>query len=123
VRRQALASLKEGRILIFAGGTGNPFFSTDTAAALRAMEIHAEVILKATKVEGVYSADPVTNKKARFYPRLRYLDVLKKNLKVMDSTSISLCMDNHLPIVVFNLFRKGNLMKVARGERIGTIVN
>ncbi len=123
IRRRAIRHLEKKRIVIFAAGTGNPFFSTDTAAALRAMEIHAEVILKATKVEGVYSADPVTNKKARFYPRLRYLDVLKKNLKVMDSTSISLCMDNHLPIVVFNLFRKGNLMKVARGERIGTIVN
>ncbi|MBI2068304.1 MAG: UMP kinase [Deltaproteobacteria bacterium] len=122
IRRRAMRHMEKGRIVIFAGGTGNPYFSTDTAAALRAMEIHADVILKGTKVDGVYSDDPVRNKNAKFYPKLRYLDVLKKKLGVMDSTAISLCMDNHLPIVVFNLFQKGNLRRVVQGEKIGTLV-
>lgn len=123
IRRRVIRHLEKGRLVILAGGTGNPYFSTDTAAALRAMEIHADLILKGTKVEGVYSADPMKNRRARFFPQLRYLDVLKKNLKVMDSTSISLCMDNRMPIIVFNLFRKGNLKKVVVGEKIGTLVN
>lgn len=123
IRRRAIRHLEKKRLVIFAAGTGNPYFSTDTAAALRAMEVHAEVILKATKVEGVYSADPMKNPRARFFPTLRYLDVLKKNLKVMDSTSISLCMDHKLPIVVFNLFRRGNLKRVVLGEKIGTLVH
>lgn len=123
IRRRAIRHMEKDRIVIFAAGTGNPYFSTDTAAALRAMEIHAEVILKATKVDGVYSADPMKDKRARFFPRLRYLDVLKKHLQVMDSTSISLCMDNHLPIIIFNLFKKGNLKKVVLGEKIGTLVH
>lgn len=123
IRRRAIRHMEKGRLVIFAAGTGNPYFSTDTAASLRAMEMRADVILKATKVDGVYSADPMKNKKARFFPHLRYLDVLKKNLKVMDATAISLCMDNKLPIIVFNLFKKGNLEKVVRGEKIGTRVD
>lgn len=123
IRRRAVRHLEKNRLVIFGAGTGNPFFSTDTAAALRAVEVRADVILKATKVEGVYSADPFKDKKAKFFPHLTYLDVLKKNLRVMDSTSISLCMDNRMPIIVFNLFRKGNLKKVVLGEKIGTLVN
>lgn len=123
IRRRAVRHLEKKRLVIFGAGTGNPFFSTDTAAALRAVEVRADVILKATKVEGVYSADPFKDKKAKFFPHLTYLDVLKKNLRVMDSTSISLCMDNRMPIIVFNLFRKGNLKKVVLGEKIGTLVN
>ena len=123
IRRRAIRHMEKGRIVIFAAGTGNPYFSTDTAASLRAMEVRADVILKATKVNGVYSADPMRNRQAKFFPRLRYLDVLKKNLKVMDATAISLCMDNQLPIIVFNLFKKGNLKKVVTGEKIGTLVH
>jgi uridylate kinase len=109
--------------VIFAGGTGNPYFTTDTAAALRAMEINAEAILKATKVDGVYDRDPMTDKKAKKFTELTYIDVLRKNLKVMDATAISLCMDNGLPIVVFNLTRRGNIVRVVRGEKIGTVVH
>jgi uridylate kinase len=109
-------------VVIFAAGTGNPYFTTDTAAALRAMEINADAILKATKVDGVYDRDPVGDPKARKFTRLSYIDVLKKNLKVMDATAISLCMDNDLPIVVFNLTKQGNILKAVLGEKIGTVV-
>jgi uridylate kinase len=109
-------------VVIFAAGTGNPYFTTDTAAALRAMEIDANVILKATKVDGVYSSDPVKDPRAKKYSELSYMEVLKKGLGVMDSTAVTLCMDNNLPIVVFNLRGKGNIRKVAEGKRIGTIV-
>jgi uridylate kinase len=122
IRRRAIRHLEKGRVVIFAGGTGNPYFTTDTTAALRAIEIGADVILKATKVDGVYSSDPVKNKKARKYESLRYIDVLKKGLKVMDATAISLCMDNNLPIIVFSLTREGNIKKVITGEKIGTTV-
>lgn len=123
IRRRAIRHMEKKRVVIFAGGTGNPYFSTDTAASLRAMESRAEVILKGTKVEGVYSADPFKDKKAKKFSHLSYLDVLKKNLKVMDATAISLCMDNKLPIVVFNLFKRGNLKRVVCGEPIGTTVS
>ncbi|GAC1354324.1 MAG: UMP kinase [Acidimicrobiales bacterium] len=122
IRRRAVRHLEKGRVVIFAAGTGNPYFTTDTAASLRAMEIHAEVILKATKVDGIYSADPVKDPTATRYKQLTYLDVLKKNLKVMDSTAISLCMDNDLPIIVFDLGQKGNITRVVTGEEIGTTV-
>ncbi|APG26049.1 MAG: UMP kinase [Syntrophotalea acetylenica] len=122
IRRRAIRHLEKGRVVIFGGGTGNPFFTTDTAASLRAMEIGADVILKATKVDGVYSADPCQDKSAVKYDRLTYLDVLQKGLKVMDATATSLCMDNDLPIVVFQLSRPGNIQKVVLGEGIGTIV-
>lgn len=122
IRRRAVRHLEKGRVVILGGGTGNPYFTTDTAASLRAMEIGAEVILKATKVDGVYSADPVKDKNAVRYPCLTYLDVLKKGLKVMDATATSLCMDNDLPIIVFQLNRRGNIKKVVLGEEIGTIV-
>jgi len=114
--------LEKGRIVIFAGGTGNPYFTTDTTAALRAMEIDAEILLKATKVDGVYSSDPVKNPRAKKFKELTYIEVLKKRLKVMDTTAVSLCMDNNLPIVVFNLNKKGNLMRLIKGEDIGTVV-
>lgn len=123
IRRRAVRHMEKKRVVIFAAGTGNPYFSTDTAASLRAMEVHAEAILKGTKVDGVYSADPFQDKKAKRFLRLTYLDVLKKNLRVMDATAISLCMDNKLPIVVFDLFRKGNLRRVVCGETIGTTVS
>ena len=122
IRRRAVRHLEKGRIVIFAGGTGNPYFTTDTTAALRAMEIGAEVLLKATKVDGVYSSDPVKNPRAKKYKELSYIEVLKKRLAVMDTTAISLCMDNSLPIVVFNLNKKGNLARLFRGERVGTVV-
>ena len=122
IRRKAVRHLEKGRVVIFAGGTGNPYFSTDTAAALRAVEIEAEIVLKATKVDGVYSSDPLTNKKAKRFSSIDYLEVITKKLKVMDSTAISLCMDNNLPIVVFNMAQKGNLKKVIMGENIGTFV-
>jgi uridylate kinase len=115
--------LEKGRIVIFVAGTGNPYFTTDTAAALRAMEIHADAILKGTKVDGVYSSDPLKVKDARKFEKLKYIDVLKKGLKVMDATAISLCMDNKLPIIVFNLNKKGNIKRVVLGEKIGTLVN
>ncbi|MEW6456046.1 MAG: UMP kinase [Acidobacteriota bacterium] len=123
IRRRALRHLEKGRAIIFAAGTGNPYFTTDTAAALRAIEIHAEVILKATKVDGIYSADPLISKNAIKYEKLSYLEVLEKNLKVLDSTAISLCMDNNIPIIVFNLREKGNIKKAVLGEKIGTLVN
>ncbi|HWP46753.1 MAG TPA: UMP kinase [Candidatus Limnocylindrales bacterium] len=122
IRRRAIRHLEKGRIVIFAAGTGNPFFTTDTAAALRAMEIGAEVILKATKVDGVYTADPLLNPQAERFKELSYLDVLQKQLRVMDSTAVSLCMDNNLPIIVFNLREKGNMKRILLGEDIGTIV-
>jgi len=122
IRRRAVRHLEKGRIVIFAAGTGNPYFTTDTAASLRAMEIHAEVILKATKVDGVYTADPAKDPAAVRYRTVSYLDVLKKNLQVMDSTAISLCMDNELPIVVFDLHAPGNIQRVVLGEEIGTRV-
>lgn len=122
IRRRALRHLEKGRVVILGGGTGNPYFTTDTAASLRAMEIGAEIILKATKVDGVYSADPVKDENAVRYSQLTYLDVLKKGLNVMDATATSLCMDNDLPIIVFKLSCRGNIKKVVLGEKIGTIV-
>ena len=122
IRRKAVRHLDKGRVVIFAAGTGNPYFTTDTAASLRAMEIHAEVILKATKVDGVYNADPAKDKDAVKFETLTYLDVLQKKLQVMDATATSLCMDNDLPIVVFDLTRSGNIEKVVRGEKIGTTI-
>lgn len=122
IRRRAIRHLEKGRVVIFAGGTGNPYFTTDTTASLRAMEIGAEAILKATKVDGVYDADPMVNPKARKYDELTYLDVLKKQLKVMDATAISLCMDHQIPIIVFNLKKKGNIRRVILGEKVGTKV-
>jgi len=122
IRRKAIRHLEKGRVVIFAAGTGNPYFTTDTAAALRAMEINADVIMKGTKVDGVYSADPVKDPTAKKFRELTYLEVLKKGLGVMDSTAISLCMDNALPIVVFSLRGKGNIRKIIEGKRIGTIV-
>ena len=122
IRRRAVRHLEKGRIVIFAAGTGNPYFTTDTAAALRAMEIGADVILKGTKVDGVYSSDPVKDPKAKKYSELTYMEVLKKGLGVMDSTAVTLCMDNNLPIVVFNLRGKGNIRKVVEGKKVGTLV-
>ncbi|MDP2937674.1 MAG: UMP kinase [Candidatus Omnitrophota bacterium] len=122
IRRRAIRHLEKGRIVIFVAGTGNPYFTTDTTAALRAMEINADAILKATKVDGVYSADPQKVKDAKKFDSLKYIDVLKKSLKVMDATAVSLCMDNKLPIVVFNLNKKGNIRRVILGEKIGTVV-
>jgi len=123
IRRRAIRHLEKSRVVIFSGGTGNPFFTTDTAAALRAMEIQAEVILKATKVDGVYNKDPVHHPDATLYKHLRYIEVLEKGLKVMDSAATSLCMDNELPIIVFNLTQDGNIKKVVEGEQIGTVVS
>jgi uridylate kinase len=122
IRRRAIRHLEKGRIVIFAAGTGSPYFSTDTAASLRAMEIKADAILKATKVDGVYDADPVLVKDAKMFDRISYMDVLQQGLKVMDSTAISLCKDNNLPIVVFNLNRAGNIRRVVTGEKIGSLV-
>ena len=122
IRRKAVRHLEKKRVVIFAAGTGNPYFTTDTAAALRAMEISAEVIVKATKVDGVYSADPVVDKTAVKFDELTYIDVLQKGLKVMDATAISLCMDNNLPIIVFNLKQPGNIVRVLEGKEVGTIV-
>lgn len=123
IRRRAIRHLEKKRVVIFAGGTGNPYFSTDTAAALRAMEIGAQVILKATKVDGVFDADPAKHKNAKLFRELTYLDVLKKGLKVMDSTAISLCMDNELPIIVFNLNHRGSIRDAVTGKPIGTLVS
>ena len=122
IRRRAMRHLEKGRVVIFAAGTGNPYFSTDTAAALRAMEIKAEVILKATRVDGIYDADPEKIPDAKFFAAISYREVLNKNLKVMDSTAISLCMDNGMPIVVFNMNRHGNIRRVVLGERVGSKV-
>lgn len=123
IRRRAIRHLEKRRVVIFAAGTGNPYFTTDTAAALRAMEIKAEVILKGTKVDGVYTADPMLDPAATKYPTISYLQVLERQLKVMDATAISLCMDNELPIVVFNLRQPGNVRRVVMGEAIGTTVS
>ncbi len=123
IRRRATRHLEKGRIVVFAAGTGNPYFTTDTAAGLRAMEIGAEVIFKATKVDGIYDADPLKNTGAKKYGELTYIEVLNRGLKVMDSTAISLCMDNQLPILVFNLLERGNIKKAVCGERIGTLVH
>ena len=122
IRRRAIRHLEKRRVVIFAAGTGNPYFSTDTAAALRAMEIKAEVILKATKVDGIYDADPVKVKTAAMFSEINYLDVIRRGLQVMDSTAISLCMDNKLPIIVFNLLQSGNIKRAILGEKIGTVV-
>ena len=122
IQRRALRHLEKGRIVIFAGGTGNPYFTTDTAASLRAMEIKADVIMKATKVDGVYDSDPVKNKNAVMFKNIKYIDVLTKNLKVMDATAISLCRDNSLPIIVFNLQKKGNIRSAICGKKIGTYI-
>ncbi len=122
IRRRAIRHLEKGRVVIFAAGTGSPYFTTDTAACLRAMEVGAEIIMKGTRVDGVYSSDPLKDKNAKMYRTLDYLEVLKNNLKVMDSTSISLCMDYGLPILVFNLTKPGNLKRVVLGEEIGTFV-
>jgi len=123
IRRRAIRHLEKGRVIILAAGTGNPYFTTDSAAALRAMEVKAEVLLKATKVDGIYSADPVSNPDATKFPRITYREVLERNLKVMDATAISLCMDNKLPIVVFNIRQDGNIRRVIHGEPIGTVVS
>ena len=122
IRRRAVRHLEKGRIIILVAGTGNPYFTTDTAAALRAMEVNAQVILKATKVDGVYSDDPVRNKQARRYKQLSYLRVLKEGLRVMDATAISLCMENNLPIIVFSIMQSGNIKRVVCGEEIGSLV-
>jgi uridylate kinase len=123
IRRRATRHLEKGRVVIFAGGTGNPYFTTDTTASLRAMEVGAEVILKATKVEGVYDADPFRVEGAKKFEELTYIEVLNRELKVMDSTAISLCMDNQLPIIVFNIMETGNIKRVVSGESIGTLVS
>ncbi|MGH7423920.1 MAG: uridine monophosphate kinase, partial [Candidatus Methylomirabilales bacterium] len=122
IRRRAIRHLEKGRVVIFVGGTGNPYFSTDTAAALRAIEIGAEIVFKATKVDGVYTADPLQDATAQKFEELSYIEVLSQKLKVMDSTAISLCMDNRFPIVVFNLHERGRLKGLVLGERVGTIV-
>ncbi|MBI4027148.1 MAG: UMP kinase [Verrucomicrobia bacterium] len=123
IRRRAIRHMEKGRVVIFVGGTGNPYFTTDTTAALRASEIGADVILKATKVDGVYNCDPLKNPRAKKFDRISYLDALRKRLKVMDSTAFSLCMDNHIPIVVFDMFKSGNLKRAVLGEKIGTVVS
>jgi uridylate kinase len=122
IRRRAIRHLEKGRVVLFGAGTGNPYFSTDTAAALRAMEIKADVILKATKVDGIYDADPMTHPRASRFERISYLQVLEQGLKVMDATAVSLCMDNHLPIVVFNLLTPGNIKRAIAGEAVGSVV-
>ncbi len=122
IRRRAVRHLEKGRVVIFSAGTGNPYFTTDTAASLRAMEINAEVIIKATKVDGVYSADPKKDSSAVKLPNLTYIEVLQKGLQVMDATATSLCMDNDLPMIIFDMTRPGNIKKVVMGEHIGTIV-
>lgn len=123
IRRRALRHLEKGRLVIFSSGTGNPYFTTDTAASLRAMEINAEMLLKATKVDGVFDKDPETHTVAKKFETIGYMDVLKKRLKVMDSTAVSLCMDNKMPLIAFNLTEKGNLFKVICGEKIGTTID
>jgi uridylate kinase len=122
IRRRAIRHLEKGRVVVFGGGTGNPYFSTDTAAALRAMEIKAEVIFKATKVDGIYDADPMIHPEASRFDRISYLQVLEQGLKVMDSTAVSLCMDNRLPIMVFNLRTPGNILRAITGEAVGSLV-
>ncbi|MCA9398982.1 MAG: UMP kinase [Candidatus Omnitrophica bacterium] len=122
IRRRAMRHMEKDRVIIFVAGTGNPYFTTDTAAALRATELNCDVILKATKVDGIYSADPVKDKTAKKFETLKFMDALQKNLKVMDSTAFSMCMDNDLPIIVFDLFTKGNIKRVVLGDSIGTVV-
>ena len=122
IRRRAIRHLEKKRVVIFAGGTGNPYFSTDTAAVLRAMEIGAEVIMKGTKVNGIYEADPLTNPSAKMFSEMPFLSIINQNLKVMDSTAITLCMDNSLPLIVFNLKERGNFKRLAQGDKIGTLV-
>jgi uridylate kinase len=122
IRRRAVRHLEKGRVVIFGGGTGNPYFSTDTAAALRANEIGAEVVLKATKVDGIYDSDPKQNAKAKRFSQIRYAEALRRQLRVMDSTAFSLCMDNKMPIIVFDFFRPHNLRRVVLGEKVGTLV-
>jgi uridylate kinase len=122
VRRKVIRHLEKGRIVIFSAGTGSPHFTTDTAAALRALEIRAQVILKATKVDGVYTSDPLKDKKAKKFSSIKYLDVINRGLKVMDTTAISLCKDNNLPIIVFNLRKRGNIKKAVLGQKVGTLV-
>ena len=123
IRRRAIRHLEKGRVVVFAAGTGNPYFTTDTAAVLRAKEIHADILLKATKVDGIYDSDPVVNKKAKFIKKISYREVLEKRLNIMDMTAISLAMDNQLPVVVFNLRAKGNIRRFVCGEDIGTRIN
>ena len=122
IRRRAIRHMEKGRVVVFAAGTGNPYFSTDTAASLRAMEIHADAILKATKVDGIYTADPVTDKTATKFEKITYLDILKLGLKVMDATAIAMCQENKLPIVVFDLNQHGNIKRVVMGEKVGSLV-
>ena len=123
IRRRAIRHLEKGRVVVFAGGTGNPYFSTDTAASLRAMEIKADAILKATKVDGIYTDDPVLVKDATMFDTISYLEILKRGLRVMDATAIALCRENNLPIVIFNLNQHGNIQRVVMGERVGSLVN
>ena len=123
IRRKAIRHLEKGRVVIFAAGTGNPYFTTDTAAALRAIEVGAEVVMKGTKVDGIFSADPKKDKTAKKFDRIEYMDFINKRLKVMDTTAVSLCMENHIPIIVFNLKQKGSIIKAISGQKIGTIVN
>ncbi len=122
IRRRAIRHLEKGRVVILAAGTGNPYFTTDTAAALRAMEVRAQVILKGTKVDGVYDSDPMVDQKAKKFKELSYIEFLNRGLRIMDTTAISLCMDNHLPIIVFDLTRKGNIKRVVFGQKIGTVI-
>ena len=122
IRRRAVRHLEKGRVVIFGGGTGNPYFSTDTAAALRANEIGAEVLLKATKVDGIYDSDPKKNPAAKRYAEISYIEALQRQLKVMDAPAFSLCMENRMPIIVFNVFKPSNLKRVVMGEKVGTIV-
>jgi uridylate kinase len=122
IRRRAIRHLEKGRVVIFAAGTGNPYFSTDTAASLRAMEIKADILLKATKVDGIYSADPVLIKDAVKYEEITYLEVLQRGLKVMDMTAVSLCKDNGMPMIIFNMNKPGNIVRVVSGERVGSLV-
>jgi uridylate kinase len=122
IRRRAVRHLEKGRVIIFAAGTGNPYFSTDTAASLRAMEIKADVLLKATKVEGIYSADPVVHKDAVKFEEITYMEILQLGLNVMDMTAVSLCKDNNMPMIIFNMNRPGNIRRVISGERVGSLV-
>jgi len=123
IRLRAIRHLEKGRVVIMGGGTGNPYFTTDSAAALRGMEINADVLIKATKVDGVYDADPLTNENVKRYDRLSFMDALNMRVKVLDSTAISLCMDNHLPIIVLNLWEEGSLLRAVLGEGVGTIIS
>jgi uridylate kinase len=122
IRRRAIRHLEKGRVVIFAAGTGNPYFSTDTAAALRAVEVGAEAILKATKVDGIYDSDPVVNHSAKLFKEITYNAVLEKGLRVMDTTAITLCMENKLPIIIFNLLRQGNIKRVVLGSNVGSVI-